>query len=84
MLQDDNYEKTGRTKRGFRAVGARDQVAVLIWVVEIGLFEKGREQRLREVNEGAMWLSWGKDIMAEVWPGSFQGQEGVCDEVRPG
>lgn len=84
MLEDDNYEKTGRIEMVFRAVGARDQVAVLIWVVEIGLFEKGVEQTLREVSEGAMWLCWGKDIMAEVWPGSFQGQEGVCGEVRPG
>lgn len=41
MLEDDNYEKTGKIEMVFRAVGARDQVAVLIWVVEIGLFEKG-------------------------------------------
>lgn len=55
MLEDDNYEKLARIRGVLRAVGAKGQVAVLIWVVEIGLFEKGLLSRdLRKAREGAI------------------------------
>lgn len=55
MLEDDNYEKLARIRGVLRAVGAKGQVAVLIWVVEIGLFEKGLLSRdLRKARERAI------------------------------
>ena len=66
MLEDDSYEKLARIRRVLRAVGAKGQVAVLIWVVEIGLFEKGLLSRdLREAREGAIWLCGGENIKTE-------------------
>lgn len=60
MLEDDNYETLARIRGVLRAVGAKGQVAVLIWMVEIGLFEKGLLSRdLRETREGTIWLCGG-------------------------
>lgn len=47
-------KKLGRIRKVLRTVRARGQLAVLIWVVEMGLFEKGL------LNRGFMWLYGGR------------------------
>ena len=64
-------KKPSRIRRVLRAAGAERQVAVLFWVVEMGLFAKGLLSRdLGAVSEGSQEALWGgehKGIGTQRW-----------------